>query len=204
MRISCFASPRGSRDRDSRPARASGMVPSGRLACRLPRSRGAPRGEWCVCLLSVWYFAVRAGAQTRAPPPHRCRCDARLGSSDSPPGARPPAAIAVSRGRRTPRVPRGALSRCSKDPRSARPSGLRGRQTSSEAVPRPRTNSPNLSAVLRPLTRSFDRHWHAGTALASRRVTPAGRCPRGDVPPAVEPRGLEPRTSAVQGRRPPS
>src|SRR5215210_5863118 len=70
------------RDYDRRPARASGMVPPGRTA---RRAATTPAGSSvvlvCVCVCCVYgAFAVRAGEQTRAPAPHRSRCDVRLGS----------------------------------------------------------------------------------------------------------------------------
>jgi len=69
------------RDHDRRPARASGMVPPGRTA---RRAATTPAGSSVVLVgvvCSVYgAFAVRAGEQTRAPAPHRSRCDVRLGS----------------------------------------------------------------------------------------------------------------------------
>src|SRR5215211_1617586 len=62
-------------DRDRRPARASGMVPSGRAARRLPRRREAPGGPVCVvcffrclavirCLAVLLLFSARGRADT--------------------------------------------------------------------------------------------------------------------------------------------
>ena len=87
--------PSGHRRRpDRRPARASGMVPSGdddRPAAphrRCPGGRGLSRLSRVCCL-----FSARGRADTS-----------------------PREDGVVSRGRRTPRVPRGALSRCRKTP----------------------------------------------------------------------------------------
>ncbi len=88
-----------------------------------------------------------------------------------------------------PQNPAGSAWRIVKVPMSCRrpsrgrPSrSSRGRQTSSEAVvSRPRTRSPT--------------RW--------RSLTAAGACWPRRLTPGVEPRGFEPRTSAVQGRRSP-
>ncbi len=138
LRISCAAS----HPRSVVSATADRHAPAGwsRLVARPPRCpvRTTPRGI-TVCLCGSCVFvclcmccAVRAGTQTRAPASHRSRCDVRLGSRQTPQG------LASSRGRRTRRVPRGALSRCTTR-KSFRPAGRqthrsRGRQTSSEVM----------------------------------------------------------------------
>jgi hypothetical protein len=123
---SCPRPQTGTRQRDG-PA-WSHVRPAAPFARRLVGLR-------CVCVVRVslcMYCAVRAGTQTRAPASHRSRCDVRLGSRQTPQG------LASSRGRRTRRVPRGALSRCTTR-KSFRPAGRqthrsRGRQTSSEVM----------------------------------------------------------------------
>jgi hypothetical protein len=154
------------RDHASRPARASGTVPSSQSlpAAALPRS---PVGSWCVfvcfctvlCLCLRWYVTVRAGEQTRTPAPHRSpgveqdsghdapsrRPSDAVGSSPSPAAAEPSGfRVAHCQGARRPdRRPDDAPV----VPTTQRSSCLRGRQTSSEAVLRPRTRSPNPYAV---------------------------------------------------------
>jgi hypothetical protein len=152
------------RDHASRPARASGTVPSSQSlpAAALPRS---PVGSWCVfvCFCTVlclrWYVTVRAGEQTRTPAPHRSpgveqdsghdapsrRPSDAVGSSPSPAAAEPSGfRVAHCQGARRPdRRPDDAPV----VPTTQRSSCLRGRQTSSEAVLRPRTRSPNPYAV---------------------------------------------------------
>ena len=125
MRPSCGCPaprPPGSRRRhDRRPARASGTCPSGGDACPRPRVCGAPVSV-VVSLSRVCCVSVRAGERTRA----------LVRTWPSPAAAEP-------RGFR--------VAHCQG---ASRPEGLRGRQTSSEGVPRPRTNSPNPLVVARP------------------------------------------------------
>jgi len=132
MRISCVQLPTSlRRGRDTRPARASGMVPPlAPACCPAPTDpRGDPRVvgllSFRVCCV-LWCLSVRAGERTPAPSvpwsqdPKLARSCRRLTTSSS------------SRGRRTQRVPRGALSKCS-DPKvclttrksSPRPKGRR-------------------------------------------------------------------------------
>jgi hypothetical protein len=161
MRISCAVPPEIRRDRDRRPARASGMVPS--AAPPAPSTRRLVAfgvvlvSVSCVC---VCCCAVRAGEQTRAPASHRSRCDVRLGSCPAPCRA-----DIVPR----PQNPTGPAWRLVKvqDREVFRLVGRRGRQTSSEAVLRPRTRSPN------PLARAS----RAAGLLAGRRVVAAGGAP---------------------------
>jgi hypothetical protein len=109
---------RARRDRDSRPARASGTVPSGRSPVLLPHSRDASLGRGVCVLFAVclrWYVTVRAGEQTQAPAPHRSPGVGQDSGRTSPRRVvilTTSGTLAHSRGRRTPRVPRGALSRC--------------------------------------------------------------------------------------------
>lgn len=132
--------PSGSRRRrDRRPARASGMVPSGRISCPLPRLRGASLGTVCFVCVCVCCSSVRAGDQTRASPQHRLRCRQGLGRHDPPERVSRSPAAAEPHGFRVAHC-QGA----SDDTVVARRERLGGRQTSSEGVSRPRTNFPNL------------------------------------------------------------
>ena len=159
MRPSCGCPaprPPGSRRRhDRRPARASGTVPVRRRRLpAAPRLR-CPGERGCVSLSCVLRISARGRADTS-----------------------PRKDVAVSRGRRTPRVPRGALSRCIKTRRSARSANLvRRRPPPSDELSQPARGQSTTAGVTK------------GTRPAA---------------PPVEPRGFEPRTSAVQGRRSPS
>ena len=181
------------RDHDRRPARASGMVPPGRTA---RRAATTPAGSSVVlvCVVCVLCMVLSQCARaSRHEPPRPTGLGATSGSDHGLPWKEQPS----SRGRRTQRVPRGALSRCNKTRRSSDPKV--GEVVKPRAKP-----SPDLA-------RDFPTCWRSGhrppgglvTAalahtLAEGRVTPA------NASPPVEPRGLEPRTSAVQGRRSPS
>ena len=152
-----------------------------RSSAPLPRLRGAPMGGLCVSMFYVLCcFAVRAGDQTRASQPHQNRCGTGLGSRDAHQGHR-----------RLPRPqnPSGSAWRFVKVPTThqssiRRPSGRR------EVVkPRPKPSAD--------LGRGLPTRWRSpGPRLA---------CWHNDgrQAPGVEPRGFEPRTSAVQGRRSP-
>jgi hypothetical protein len=187
MRISCAVPPEIRRDRDRRPARASGMVPS--AAPPAPSTRRLV--AFGVVLVSVScvfrvcvYVAVQCARASRHEPPRPTGLGATSGSGH----VLPHAGQTSSRGRRTQRVPRGALSRC----KTAKSSDL---SVVEVVKPRPKPSSD--------LGRDLPTRWRASRAagvLAGRRVVAAGGAP----PPRVEPRGLEPRTSAVQGRRSPS
>jgi hypothetical protein len=157
MRPSCGypapSPPEIRRDRDRRPARASGMVPPGRPSAPLPRGHDA---SWdygvflCVSCVCVCCCAVRAGKQTRAR--RRLLLPGRADGSDR---ARPQQGLASSRGRRTRRVPRGALSRCT----TAKSSDL-----SVLEVVKPRPKScPDLGGDL-------PTHWRSGNRLTGARV----------------------------------
>jgi hypothetical protein len=98
LRIPASPPSRAPRGRDRRPARASGMVPSGRGTCLWPRRCGAPwvmtvivaRVSVCIC---VYCSSVRAGERIRAPRLHRQRCSPGSGHAMAT-RARAPATIA--------------------------------------------------------------------------------------------------------------
>jgi hypothetical protein len=160
------------------------MVPPARTPCPVDTT---PRGIRCVfrVCLCMLLCSARGRADTSTPvPPEPVR---RQGS-----GHRlPQRGQASSRGRRTPRVPRGALSRCMKtrkssnDPKVFRPEGLRGRQTSSEAVRRPRRRSPNLLALAMSAAGLLAHCWRSD-GWPTRRAFPP-RWSRGDSNPGPPP-----------------
>jgi hypothetical protein len=177
------------RARDRRPARASGMVPSGGRSALLPR---APRGRWVVGV-SIMCVALQCARVSGHEPPHHTTSGVEPVSGR----AMPPWGItAIPR----PQNPSGSAWRIVKVPttqRSSRPSGRpdpavvptqrssEGRQTSSEVVPRPRRKSPNR-AVSHPLARSRTRNWRDEGGGATRPVVPP-RWSRGDSNPGPPP-----------------
>jgi hypothetical protein len=174
---SCASFPSSRRRcRDSRPARARGTCPSWLGTAPMSRTPIVP--DSLVMFRDVCIYAVRAGDPPRAPVRHRSRCGPGLGSREAPSQD-----LACSRGRRTPRVPRGALSMCNK-----------GRTPREVVKPRPKS-CHDLGRGL-PTVRSPDRSWRKPLALSQDAFPGSAR-------PGVEPRGFEPRTSAVQGRRSP-
>jgi hypothetical protein len=141
-----------------------------------PGAAGVAASRRGVCVMCVYLFrAVRAGDPTRTPLHVTVAGAPRVSVSTIPHRG-----LAISRGRRTSRVPRGALSRCLE-------------------VVKPLQKSLNLSSL--NLCRNLPR-----TLTPPQLVVTNGMGIRGvaGLPDyAVEPRGFEPRTSAVQGRRSP-
>ena len=123
MRPSCgypAAFPSG--DRDPRPQTGTRQRDGPVWPHLLPRRSDAPRGFvcCCCCVVALLYGTCQcARASRHEPPPHQVWCNGRLRSSEAHLGPCP-GTIALSRGRRTLRVPRGALSKC------RRPKGRRG------------------------------------------------------------------------------
>ena len=140
------------RGRDSRPARASGMVPSAAAPPRCPAC-AVPRWVVCVFLCSMLLCSARGRPDTSIPaPPKPVRHRTRVARD-------PRTGLAVSRGRRTRRVPRGALSRCRRliSRRSDDPAVV---VRSSNLV---RSHLPTSDEVSQPAGGHPDRGWHAGT-----------------------------------------
>jgi len=114
MRISCCIPLR--EHREPRPQTGTRQRDGPVWPHLLPRRSDAPRG---LCFALLYGTCQCARASGHEPPPHPFWCNVRLGSSAAHPGLCP-GTIALSRGRRTLRVPRGALSKC------RRPKGRRG------------------------------------------------------------------------------
>jgi hypothetical protein len=142
------------RGRDSRPARASGMVPSAAAPPRCPAC-AVPRWVVCVFLCSMFYVALQCARATR----HEHPSPTKTGAAQDSDRAMPTRAIAVSRGRRTRRVPRGALSRCRRliSRRSDDPAVV---VRSSNLV---RSRLPTSDEGSQPAGGPPDRGWPAGT-----------------------------------------
>ena len=182
LRISCAVSP----PRSVVTATADRHAPAGwsRLAAPpAPSTRRLVGFGVCVCVsvcLCVCCCAVRAGEQTRA----------RLllllpGRADGSDRARPPSGLASSRGRRTRRVPRGALSRCRRPEGLPRPAG---RQThrSSRSSNLVRSRAPTSEEISQPAGARVERGWrHAGVATGGPGDEPShrGRPPRASPAP---------------------
>jgi hypothetical protein len=170
----------GTRQRDG-PVRPPPRCP----ACAVPRwVRCGSRV--CLCVSCVCCSSVRAGERTRAPPPHRSRCDVRLGSRHAPSRA-----DIVPR----PQNPTGSAWRLVKVPTTRRPSWRRRSRRREVVKPRPKP-SPDLGRDLPTGRRSSDHPAGAQTRaagmLADRRVAQtAGRRPprwsRGDSNPGPPP-----------------
>ena len=185
MRISCMRSPPGC----VATATADRLAPAGRSrpaapdCCLAPAIPSMGRGVF-VCGL-VRTLMMRSSARGRADTNPRTPPVTRGGAGL---GSRCPVRI-------VPRTP----SDHRRLPRPQNPAGSAWRvvkvhndpKVVSEVVkPRPKPSS-DLGRDLPTHGRSADRGWRAGTTTGGPR-------------PGVEPRGFEPRTSAVQGRRSPS
>jgi hypothetical protein len=197
MRISCYAPSGRIVTCDRRPARASGMVPSGRTRCRV-----GPTPPGVLCVFSLLYCMVRVSARGRADTSPRCtRSGAPADSGQARPTRVRPQGPSPSPAAAEPHGFRVAHCQSADDPRAVvatRRSSWRRRRRRREVVkPRPKS-CPDLGGDLPTCWRS------RRARLAS--LAHRGRPEPGTRPPAqkVEPRGFEPRTSAVQGRRSPS
>jgi hypothetical protein len=117
MRISCCIPLR--EDRDPPPQTGTRQRDGPVWPHLLPRRSDAPKGRVCLFFAVLYGTYQCARASGHEPPPHPFWCNGRLRSGEASLG-HCPGTIALSRGRRTPRVPRGALSKC------RRPVGRRG------------------------------------------------------------------------------
>jgi hypothetical protein len=155
MRISCCIPLR--EDRDPRPQTGTRQRDGPVWPHLLPRRSDAPRGFVCLFFALLYGTCQCARASGHEPPPHQVWCNGRLGSGEAHLGSYP-GTIALSRGRRTPRVPRGALSKCptrrSFDPKVVRPEG---RLRSSNLV---RSRLPTSDELSQPRGGPSDRTWH--------------------------------------------
>jgi hypothetical protein len=164
------------RARDRRPARASGMVPSGGRSALLPR---APRGRWVVGV-SIMCVALQCARVSGHEPPHHTTSGVEPVSGR----AMPPWGItAIPR----PQNPSGSAWRIVKVPttqRSSRPSG----RPDPAVVPTQRSSRPSgRQKVVKPPPKSYP---DLGGSL------PTGRS-------RTRLRGLAPATGVTKGAVPP-
>jgi hypothetical protein len=185
LRISCVAAPpvpswprpqTGTRQRDG-PA----------WPHPLPRRHDASWDSVCVCFSCVFRVClcmVLVSARGRADT-NPCR-PTRTGATAGSDPVRPRPGLTASRGRRTRRVPRGALSRCttrrSADPKvGVRSSNLvRSRLPTSEEISQPIRG-------LRTAPRSPDRNWHDDGGASADPAPGYPRWSRGDSNPGPPP-----------------
>ena len=197
------------RNRDSRPARASGTHPVCRHSAPLSRRSSAPLGGIGVCLCSV---ALQCARATRHEPPS----PTKTGAAQDSDRAMPPRAIAVSHGRRTRRVPRGALSRCRRPSRRSddpavvvRSSNLvRSRPPTSDEISQPTGGLLTAAGVLAQRRAARAPGWSRGDSNPGPPPCKGGALPAKLRPPVLSAPGSRPtaagwaRLDSNQGPRP--
>jgi hypothetical protein len=189
MRISCLRLPSGMRV--TTPADRHAPAGWSRLAAPAAPSTRRPLGTLSVCVCVFVYVAVQCARASRHEPlpPHQNRCDGRLGSRQTPSRADHRPAAAEPDGFR--------VAPC----QSARPEGRLTRRSSDPKVGVRSSNLSRSSNLVRSRLPTSDELSQPRRGL----LTAAGMTKGVSADPArVEPRGFEPRTSAVQGRRSPS
>jgi hypothetical protein len=148
---------------DRRPARASGMVPSGRTSCRVGPT--PPGGLCVVAVVLLLCCMVRVSARGRADTsPRRTRSGATADSGQARPtrvrtqGPSPSPAAAEPHGFRV------AHCQSADDPRAVvatRRSSWRRRRRRREVVkPRPKPSLPTSDELSQPRGGPSDRTWH--------------------------------------------